>query len=256
MGAAAACASASSTRSCVAELDIPRFAEIGVTASVQFSHATADRDLADDAWAGMTDRAYAYRSLLDAGARLANGSDAPVEELDPLAGLRAGVQRTHRRPPGRGTPSSASRSTPPAGDLHRPGLAGRRRGPPRPLAPGMLADLVVLDRDPYEDLEGAQVVATMSAAAGPTVRCMNESYVARGEPARRVRAGGRRAAAGRGRRAALVALSGWLAGTTVDGLARVLRLTHSGAVRLADRLERDGLVERRPGRTGARARCT
>lgn len=50
--------------------------------------------------------------------------------------------------------------------------------------------------------------------------------------------------------AALVALAGWLSGTTVDGLARVLGLTHSGAVRLADRLERDGLVERRPGPDG------
>jgi DNA-binding MarR family transcriptional regulator len=47
--------------------------------------------------------------------------------------------------------------------------------------------------------------------------------------------------------AALVALDGWLAGTTVDGLARVLHLTHSGAVRLADRLESEGLIERRPG---------
>ena len=43
--------------------------------------------------------AYAYRSLLDAGATLANGSDAPVEELDPLAGIVAGVLRTHRRAP-------------------------------------------------------------------------------------------------------------------------------------------------------------
>jgi MarR family transcriptional repressor of emrRAB len=50
--------------------------------------------------------------------------------------------------------------------------------------------------------------------------------------------------------AALVALNGWLGGTTVDGLARVLHLTHSGTVRLADRLERDGLVERRAGTDG------
>jgi DNA-binding MarR family transcriptional regulator len=50
--------------------------------------------------------------------------------------------------------------------------------------------------------------------------------------------------------AALVALSGWLGGTTVDGLARTLHLTHSGAVRLADRLERDGLRERGPGSDG------
>lgn len=50
--------------------------------------------------------------------------------------------------------------------------------------------------------------------------------------------------------AALVALDSWLGGTSVEGLARVLHLTHSGAVRLADRLERDGLLDRRPGRDG------
>src|SRR4029453_6468661 len=74
--------------------DVPRFAELGVAASVQFSHAPSDRDLAEANWAGLTDRAYASRSLLDAGAVVANGSDAPVEELDPLLGIRAGVQRT------------------------------------------------------------------------------------------------------------------------------------------------------------------
>src|SRR5205085_5158732 len=71
--------------------DVPRFAEIGVAASVQFSHAPSDRDIADRFWAGMTDRAYAYRSLWNAGTLVVNGSDAPVEELDPLAGLVAGV---------------------------------------------------------------------------------------------------------------------------------------------------------------------
>ncbi len=78
----------------LAEEDIPRFAEIGVAASVQFSHAPSDRDIAERNWAGMTDRAYAYRSLLESGAVVANGSDAPIEELDPLAGIRAGVLRT------------------------------------------------------------------------------------------------------------------------------------------------------------------
>lgn len=53
---------------------------------------------------------------------------------------------------------------------------------------------------------------------------------------------------------ALVALNGWLAGTTVDGLAKVLALTHSGAVRLTDRLEAEGLVERRAG-ADARSRA-
>ena len=50
------------------------------------------------------DGAYAFRSLWDSGALVANGSDAPIEELDPLAGIRAGVLRTlDERPPG--TPS-------------------------------------------------------------------------------------------------------------------------------------------------------
>src|SRR5947199_5703245 len=52
--------------------DVPRFAELGVAASVQFSHAPSDQYLAERFWAGKTDRAYAYRSLRDAGALLAN----------------------------------------------------------------------------------------------------------------------------------------------------------------------------------------
>src|SRR5213080_1690748 len=80
--------------------DVTRFAAIGVAASVQFSHAPSDRDLADRFWAGKTDGAYAYRSLLESGAVVASGSDAPIEELDPLAGVRAGVRRTSdERPP-------------------------------------------------------------------------------------------------------------------------------------------------------------
>ena len=74
--------------------DLPRFAELGVACSVQFSHAPSDRDLAERFWAGKLDGAYAYRSLIESGAVVANGSDAPIEELDPLAGVRAGVRRT------------------------------------------------------------------------------------------------------------------------------------------------------------------
>jgi predicted amidohydrolase YtcJ len=76
------------------EGDVSRFGSLGVAASVQFSHAPSDRDIADEYWAGMTDRAYTFRSLLETGAVVANGSDAPVEELDPLLGVRAGVLRT------------------------------------------------------------------------------------------------------------------------------------------------------------------
>src|SRR5437870_4774909 len=77
----------------LASEDVPRFAQLGVAASVQFSHAPSDRDLADRFWAGKTDGAYAYRALWNTGALLANGSDAPIEELDPWAGICAAVVR-------------------------------------------------------------------------------------------------------------------------------------------------------------------
>jgi predicted amidohydrolase YtcJ len=150
----------------VAPEDVDRFAQLGITASVQFSHAPSDRDLADRIWPGMTDRAYAYRSLLDAGARLVNGSDAPVEELDPLAGLRAGVLRTLDDRPGwhpeQAVPLEVALR---AATVEPAWLAGDedRRGR---LVEGMLADLVILDRDPLavapEELADLRVLATMA----------------------------------------------------------------------------------------------
>jgi predicted amidohydrolase YtcJ len=147
--------------------DIARFARLGVAASVQFSHAPSDRDLADRFWAGKTDGAYAYRSLLDSGAVLANGSDAPIEELDPWAGVCAGVLRTIDdrapwHPEQRVTLEQAVHAT----CVTPAWLAGdeRRRGK---LIPGFDADLVVLDRDPFElepeELPSVGVVATMLA---------------------------------------------------------------------------------------------
>ncbi len=140
--------------------DLPRFAELGVSCSVQFSHAPSDRDLADDYWAGKTDGAYAFRSLLESGAVLANGSDAPIEELDPLAGIRAGVRRTiDERPSWHADQTLSVEQAFHATCVAPAWLTGaeRRRGK---LTPGNYADLVVLDRDPWDDLD-AQVVATL-----------------------------------------------------------------------------------------------
>jgi predicted amidohydrolase YtcJ len=137
--------------------DVPRFAELGVAASVQFSHAPSDAEIADRIWAGMTDRAYAYRSLWDAGALVANGSDAPIEELDPWAGVVAAVSRAWH-PEQKLTLDEALQAT-----TVNPAWLARdehRRGK---LLPGYLADLVVLDRDPFavEDVASINVVATM-----------------------------------------------------------------------------------------------
>jgi predicted amidohydrolase YtcJ len=147
---------------CLTPEDLPRFAQLGVAASVQFSHAPSDRDLADRFWAGKTERAYAFRSLWESGAVVANGSDAPIEELDPLAGIRAGVLRTIDERPAWHPEQALTVEQALEATCSAPAwLAGdeRRRGK---LLPGYLADLVVLSTDPVEDLEGCEVVATMA----------------------------------------------------------------------------------------------
>jgi predicted amidohydrolase YtcJ len=78
----------------VADSDLGRFAQLGVTASLQPEHAMDDRDVADRYWAGRTHRVIPARSLLDAGARLAFGSDAPVAPLDPWVAMAAAVTRS------------------------------------------------------------------------------------------------------------------------------------------------------------------
>ena len=145
--------------------DLGRFAALGVACSVQFSHAPSDRDLADERWAGETGNAYPFGALWRSGALIANGSDAPIEELDPLLGIRAGVLRTlDDRPPWHPEQALGVRQALLASTVSPARLAGdgRRRGK---LLPGYLADLVVLDRDPLacpaDELAEVRVVATM-----------------------------------------------------------------------------------------------
>src|SRR5581483_218333 len=76
---------------CLAAEDVARFATLGVAASVQFTHAPSDERLARRFWADQLEGTYSFRSLLESGALLANGSDAPIEELDPWAGIVAAV---------------------------------------------------------------------------------------------------------------------------------------------------------------------
>lgn len=135
--------------------DIPRFAALGVTASVQPEHALDDRDVADRYWAGRTDRAFALRSLLDAGARLAFGSDAPVAPLDPWRSLAAAVGRARE-----GRESWHPEQEISAGEA----LAASVRSS---VAVGQVADLVVTDLDPLaataDELRIMPVSATLLA---------------------------------------------------------------------------------------------
>jgi predicted amidohydrolase YtcJ len=138
---------------CLAPEDVGRFAALGIAASVQFVHATSDRELVQRLWSDRADRAYRFRSLWETGAVVANGSDAPVEELDPLAGIRSGLAWRAEEAVTLEQALQATCVTPAWLSYDE-----RRRGK---LLPGYLADLVVLSTDPLEDLDGCEVVATM-----------------------------------------------------------------------------------------------
>jgi predicted amidohydrolase YtcJ len=136
------------------DADAPRFAALGVRASVQPEQAMDDRDVTDHYWAGRTGRAYAFRTMLDAGAELEFGSDAPVAPLDPWVTMAAAVTRSRdgREPwhPEQRVPVSAA-------------LAASQGGVTA-LAVSGPADLVVTDADPLTaDLRDMPVHATMVA---------------------------------------------------------------------------------------------
>ena len=128
--------------------DRARLVALDVTASVQPIHVPSDRDTADACWRGRLRHAYAYRSLVAAGARLALGTDAPVESAHPWRNLHAAVQR-HAAGDGR-QPWTPDERLPAA-----TALAAMTLGPGRAigatdegnLAPGARADLAILSCD-------------------------------------------------------------------------------------------------------------
>jgi predicted amidohydrolase YtcJ len=148
--------------------DLGRFGALGVIASMQPIHCTSDRDLADRYWGPKrTPRAYPWRTLLERGAVLAFGSDAPVEPIDPLLGIHAAVAR---RRPGDGDPWFPAERLTLDEALHgyTAGAAfatGRERDWGT-LEVGMRCDATVVDRDLAElkgnELLEAQVRATIT----------------------------------------------------------------------------------------------
>ncbi len=149
--------------------DYNRLSELGVIASVQPIHATSDMLAADRHWGRRCEGAYAYRTLLNSGAALCFGSDAPVESPNPFLGLHAAV--TRRRVDGSPSPEGwypAQRLTLEEalrGFTIGPAFAAGLEGQLGRLAPGMFADLIVLDQDPIhlppEQLHSLQPSATM-----------------------------------------------------------------------------------------------
>lgn len=142
----------------VAHADLPRFARLGVGASVQPVHALDDRDLTDTLWAGQTAQPYPLRALHESGANLLFGSDAPVSPLDPWAAMAAAVFRTRDgRDPWQ--PQQRIDAATALGASTRGGSAEPAR-----IAPGDVADLAICERDPLTadeaQLRGMRVAAT------------------------------------------------------------------------------------------------
>jgi predicted amidohydrolase YtcJ len=158
--------------------DLPRLTRLGVIASMQPVHATQDMLLAERCWGIRCATGYAWRSLLDSGAVVAFGSDAPVEDLSVMVGIHAAV--TRRRPDGSPGPEGwypEQRVTvEEAVYAYTAGAAyaGGEEAIKGTLSPDKLADLVVLSKDifsiePMAILE-TEVVATMVDGAFAYVR--------------------------------------------------------------------------------------
>ncbi len=134
--------------------DIPRFAELGVVASMQPTHCITDKRFAEkrigkDRCKG----AYAWKSLLNANAKIAFGTDWPVEPLNPVEGLYAAVTRKDRKgEPGDGWFPEEKISMEKAIELYtlESACASFEENIKGSIEKGKLADIVVLSQDLFE----------------------------------------------------------------------------------------------------------
>lgn len=161
---------------CIHPDDLPRLAQLDVLASVQPVHATSDMQIVDQYWgAARAAGAYAFRSLLDSGARLVFGSDGPIEPHAPLIGIHAAI--TRRR--GDGTPDESGWqpqeriSVAEAVDAYTywPAYAAGEERYRGSITSGKVADLVLLAENIFQS-EPMQVLTTqvdMTVVAGAIV---------------------------------------------------------------------------------------
>jgi len=151
--------------------DINRLGVMNVIASMQPIHAISDMKMADDFWGERAKLSYAWRTQLDNGARLAFGSDAPVDSPNPFWGLHAAVarRRADGSPSVDGWYAEQKLSMSEAWDAYTlgPAYAANMEDRLGKLAPNYLADLIVLEKDPFtcdpDELLTMQSSATMVA---------------------------------------------------------------------------------------------
>jgi len=134
--------------------DFARFAKLNITASVQPAFTTTDMFAAEKSWGKRSQYSYAWKKLLELGTHLTFGSDAPVESPNPFGGLHAAItrRRTDGAPGTDGWYPAQRLSLRDAlnaftlGPAYLAGLESRHGH----LAPSYLADLIVLNEDPFE----------------------------------------------------------------------------------------------------------
>jgi predicted amidohydrolase YtcJ len=153
----------------VSPADRPRFADLDVTANIQALWAVHDDAMTDMTLPFLDPELagwqYPFGSLARAGVRLAAGSDWPVSTPDPLAAIHVAVHRVDRDDPREAFLPGEALTLEQAFAAYTSGSAFvNHLDDTGVLAPGMRADLAVLDRDPFagdrEDLACARVVAT------------------------------------------------------------------------------------------------
>jgi predicted amidohydrolase YtcJ len=149
--------------------DAARLGAMNIVASMQPIHAISDMKMADDFWGERAKLSYAWRTQLDNGARLAFGSDAPVDSPNPFLGLHAAVtrRRADGSPSAEGWYAEQKLSMAEAWEAYTigPAYAAYMEDRLGRLAPGFLADLIVLEKDPFtcdpDELLAMQSSATM-----------------------------------------------------------------------------------------------
>ncbi|MEO1082325.1 MAG: amidohydrolase [Pseudomonadota bacterium] len=141
-------------------VDLVRFRSLDVIASMQPTHATSDKNMAGDRLGeARLAGAYAWQRVLKSGARMAGGSDFPVEPPNPLYGLHAAVTREDREgdPPGGWRVDEAlSREQALSLFTEDAAYAGHVEDQVGRLEPGYAADFILIDRD-YFDVPAADI---------------------------------------------------------------------------------------------------